>query len=286
VPSFVTVDARVADSEFGFYQAVLDGVVTDAVPKHGVGTSELRERVHDRLAETAVGVVVAVDHVGEPGSLSAETLTELFATLPSTVSWLAVGRAPPDEVPLTQYTARSIRIDRYGRQALVDVLTARADDGTARRVLAYDHARRIAEWADGNAHHALSAAFVAVDRARVDGRASASEADVTAAIRAVPRESVSLGRVLALPENKRRVLATVVSLDPTERTSVSATTDAVVADPSVDLSAATVRRFLYELAETGVLERVQTEGTGKGRPPSRVEVRFPATVFRRLTDRQ
>jgi len=286
VPSFVMVDARVADSEFGFYRAVLDGLVPDPVPEHGVGTSELRERVHDRLAGATVGAVVAVDHVGGPGSLSPETLTELFAALPSTVSWLAVGRDPPDEVPLTAYTARSIRIDRYGRQALVDVLTARADDGTARQVLAYDHARRIAEWADGNAHHALSAAFVAADRARTDDRATVSEADVTAAIRSVPRESVSLGCVLALPENKRRVLASVVALDPEERTSVSATTDAVVADSGVELSASTVRRFLYELAEVGVLERVQMEATGKGRPPSRVEVRFPGTVFRRLVDRQ
>ncbi len=286
VPSFVTVDARTADSEFGFYQAVLDGFVPDAVPEHGVGTSELQERVHDQLSAATVGVVVAVDHVGEPGSLSADRLVELFASLPSTVSWLAVGRDPPAEVSLTEYTARSIRIDRYGRQALVDVLTTRADDGTARRVLAYDHARRIAEWADGNAHHALSAAFVAADRARADDRPTVSEADVTAAIRAVPRQSVSLGRVLALPENKRRVLASVAALDPEERTSVSATTDAVVADPTVELSASTVRRFLYELAEVGVLERVQMETTGKGRPPSRVEVRFPVTVFRRLTDRQ
>ena len=286
VPSFVTVDARAADSEFGFYRAVLDGVVSDTVPEHGVGTSELRERVHDRLSAATVGVVVAVDHVDEPGSLSAERLVELFAGLPSTVSWLAVGRAPPAEVSLTEYTARSIRIDRYGRQALVDVLTTRADSGTGRRVLAYDHARRIAEWADGNAHHALSAAFVAADHARTDERATVSEADVTAAIRAVPRQSVSLERVLALPANKRRVLASVAALDPAERTSVSATTDAVVADPTVELSASTVRRFLYELAEVGVLERVQMEATGKGRPPSRVEVRFPVTVFRRLTDRQ
>ena len=287
VPSFVTVDTRIADSEFGFYHAVLDGLVGEDVPEHGVGTTQLRERIHEQLADAAVGVIVAVDHVGEPGSLSGDRLAELFAGLPSTVSWLAVGRDPPTEVSLTEYTARSIQIDRYGRQALVDVLTTRADDGTGRRVLAYDHARRIAEWADGNAHHALAAAFVAADRARQDGRATVSASDVTTAIRAVPRTSVSLGRVLALPENRRRVLAVVAALPADERISVSTTTDAVVDDPSVDLSATTVRRVLYELAEVGILERIQAEATaGKGRPPSRVEVRFPAVVFRRLTGRE
>lgn len=286
VPSFVTVDTRTADSEFAFYHAVADGLTDEDVPEHGVGTTALRERVHDRLADADVGVVVAVDHVGEPGSLSADRLVELFAGLPSTVSWLAVGRDPPSEVALTEYTARSIQIDRYGRQALVDVLTARADDGTGRRVLAYDHARRIAEWADGNAHHALAAAFVAADRAQTDDRATVSEADVTAALRSVPRASVSVGRVLALPANRRRVVAAVADLPPDDRTSVSAATDAVVADPAVDLSATTVRRVLYELAEVGILERVQTEATpGKGRPPSRVEVRFPAAVVRRLLGR-
>jgi len=39
------------------------------------------------------------------------------------------------------------------------------------------------------------------------------------------------------------------------------------------------------MAETGIVERVQAEHhDGKGRPPSRVELRFPPTAFRRLHD--
>ncbi|MFB6176053.1 MAG: ATP-binding protein, partial [Halobaculum sp.] len=66
--------------------------------------------------------------------------------------------------------------------------------------------------------------------------------------------------------------------------SVSETTEAISEKPTVDLSPGTVRRFLYEMAEIGVVERVQVERSGgKGRPPSRVELRFPPTAFRRLS---
>ena len=57
-PSLVYVDARHASSEFGLYQTVLDGMLDESVPKHGVGTDTLRSRLADTLAG---------EHRGLPG---------------------------------------------------------------------------------------------------------------------------------------------------------------------------------------------------------------------------
>jgi hypothetical protein len=66
---------------------------------------------------------------------------------------------------------------------------------------------------------------------------------------------------------------------------VTTTTETISAAPAVELSSGTVERFLYEMAEVGIVERVQSATTdGKGRPPSRLDPRFPPTVFRRLYD--
>lgn len=54
----------------------------------------------------------------------------------------------------------------------------------------------------------------------------------------------------------------------------------------LDLSAGTVKRYLYELADDGIVERVRMDGATKGRPPSRIEPRFPTRVFERLTAEQ
>jgi hypothetical protein len=52
-----------------------------------------------------------------------------------------------------------------------------------------------------------------------------------------------------------------------------------------DLAAGTIKRFLYELADVGVIDWVQTaENSESGRPPSRLEPAFPPTVFRRLDE--
>jgi Cdc6-like AAA superfamily ATPase len=161
----------------------------------------------------------------------------------------------------------------------------RASAGLIQQALDHDLARRIADWAAGNAHDALTALFVAADRANRDGRTRLSERDVVEAVEEIPQPSVSLGRVLALPANKQLVLRTLVDLDPEDRVSVTATTEAISSEPTVDLSPGTVKRFLYEMAEAGIVERVQAEKrSGKGRPPSRVELRFSPTVFRRLHD--
>jgi len=284
-PGFVVVDLRGKTSQFAFYHSVLDALVEESVPEHGISTGELRERLHDFLGNSRSGVVVAVDHVDEPGSVDVTQLVDLFAGLPSNVSWLAVGRTDPDEIALTEYTATSIRVEPYRRQTLVDVLMARASEGLAQQALDHELIRRIAEWADGNAHEALLALFVAADRAERAERTRLDPADVEAAFEEIPRPSVSLGRVLALPANKQLVLRELVDLDADERASVTATTEAISSDPTVDLSPGTVKRFLYEMAEFGIVERVQAETqSGKGRPPSRVELCFPPTAFRRLYD--
>jgi Cdc6-like AAA superfamily ATPase len=286
-PGFVYVDTRETASEFAFYHAVLDALVEESVPEHGVGTGELRDRLHDRLrgSRTRTGVVVAVDHVGEPDTVSAERLVELFAGLPSNVSWIAIGRDEPAATPLTDYTATAVAIDPYRRQMLVDVLMARASVGLSQQALDHDLARDIAEWADGNAHDALAALFIAADLANRADRTRIEAGDVSAAIEEVPRPSISLGRVLALPQNKQLVLRELVDLGPDDRASVTATTEAISSVPAIDLSPGTVKRYLYEMAEVGVVERVQAEKRdGKGRPPSRVELRFPPTAFRRLYD--
>ncbi|MFB6218268.1 MAG: AAA family ATPase, partial [Halobacteriaceae archaeon] len=154
-PEFVSADVRGKTSEFALYRGVLDGLTDDAVPEHGISTDELRARLHDILGASRAGVVVAVDHVGEPDSADTDTLLDLFAGLPSDVSWLAVGRRDPGEMALTEYTATSIRVEPYRRQTLVDVLMTRASAGLARQALTHERARDIADWADGDAHDAL-----------------------------------------------------------------------------------------------------------------------------------
>lgn len=282
-PGFVYVDVRETGSEFGFYHAVLDALVDEAVPHHGISTEEVREQLHERLGQSRAGVVVAVDHVCEPDGTDAETLVERFAALPSNVSWLAIGRKPPAAVPLTEYTGTTIRIDPYRRETLVDVVMTRASLGLTQQALDHDQARRIAEWASGNAHDALAALFVAADRASQADRTRLTDEDVQAAIEEFPDSSVSLARVLALPANKKLVLRELVALDDGARASVTETTEAISESPAIDLSAGTVKRYLYEMSEAGIVERVQLPATdGKGRPPSRVALRFSPTAFRRL----
>ena len=209
-PGFVYVDMRAVSSEFAFYHGVLDALVDESVPDHGISTDELRSRLHDLLGQSRTGIVVAVDHVSESDSTDADELIDLFAGLPSNVSWLAIGQVTPDQTPLTEYTANTIRVDRYRRETLVDVLMTRGSVGLTQQALGHELARRIAEWADGNAHDALAALFVATDHATRADRTRITEADVDAAIDEIPPSSVSLARVLALPANKQRVLRKLV----------------------------------------------------------------------------
>jgi len=285
-PGFVYIDLRGTTSEFAFYHDVLDALVDESVPHHGISTDEVQDRLHDILGTSRAGTVIGVDHVDEPNTPDARTLVDLFAGLPSNVTWLAVGRAPPDEIALTEYTAASIPVQRYQRQMLVDVVMSRVSEGLTGQALDHELARRIADWAEGNAHDALAALFTAADNAERAGETRIDDSDVSDALEEIPGQSVSLGRVLQLPANKQTVLRELVELDPADCESVTATTAAISARSSVDLSAATVKRYLYEMAELGIVERVQSQTASKGRPPSRVELRFPPTVFRRLYDLQ
>jgi Cdc6-like AAA superfamily ATPase len=286
-PRFGYVDMREETTTFSFYHSVLDGIVDEPIPEHGISTDDLRDRLHELLARSRAGAVIAVDHVGESASSETDTLIDLLAGLPSNVSWLAIGREHPDDIALTEYTATSIQVEPYRRQTLVDVLMTRASEGLARQGLDHERARQIADWAEGNAHDALAVLFIAAERASQEQRMHLTEADVTAAIEEIPDPSISLATVFTLPANKQTVLRKLVDLDDSERTSVTETTEAISSGPSIDLSAGTVKRFLYELAEASIVDRVQLdEQTGKGRPPSRVELRFPPTVFRRVYDLQ
>lgn len=280
-PVFVYVDARETTSEFAFYHAVLDALVDEAVPEHGIGTETLKSRLHQSLGGSRIGVVVAIDHLGEPGNITEREFVDLFAGLPSNVSWLAIGRTHPAETVLTEYTAESIEVEPYQRQMLVDVLMTRASVGLAQQGLDHRAARTIAEWADGDAHDALAALFGAAEAATVAGHDSISATDLDAGTDAVPRPSISLGRVLALPANRQRVLRRLLELNDDERSSVQEASEHI--SQTVDLSSTTVKRILYELAESGITRRVTIEeAEGKGRPPSRLEPRFPTVVFKRL----
>lgn len=280
--AFAYVDARRTNSEFGLRRAVADALTDDPVPKQGVGGSHLRTTLEERFGGADRRAVVAVDHLCEPGSYPLATLDEFLDGVSDSVSWLAVGRPAPDA--LDRSPARTVRLTPYRPYVLVDVLTSRVSLGLDRHALAHDQLRRIAEWADGDAHDALAVAFGAATTAAADAERVAPS-DVEIGMESVPRPSTAVGRVLSLPESRQRVLRRLIDLDAEDRRSVQSTADAVARSQSVDLSAATVQRVLYELAEAEVVRRVTDARTdGLGRPPSRVEPRFPTLVFRRLFD--
>lgn len=284
LPASTYVDARRADSEFAIYRRLLNSLIDESVPRQGIGTARLRERLTDRLANCSPGLVVAVDHLDEPDTPALCDLDAVLSPLPSNVRWLAVGRTPPGDTDAPTRDVHTVEVEPYSRQKLVDVLVARAADGLWPPGLDHEHARRVADWAGGDAHDALAATFVAADRAERADSSSVGRTHVEAAIESYPEPSVSLGRVLALPANQQAVLRELVDLDSADRASVTAATEAVGAT-DVDLSEGTIKRFLYELAERGVLARLErTPRDRKGRPPSRIEVRFPAAVFSRLSE--
>jgi Cdc6-like AAA superfamily ATPase len=287
--AFVYVDARHAASEFALYHDVLDSIVEESVPEGGVGTADLRDRLGRELGGST-RAVVAVDHLDESDTFTTERLGTLL-DMPS-VAYLAIGRDPPDAAGVTASdgegaaeVGRTVEIPRYERHALVDILTQRVSLGLGRRAVSHGDVREVASWADGDAHDALAAVFGAADHALDRGASQLTTADLEAGMEAVPWQSVSLGRVLALPANRQRILRRLLDLDAAAVSSVSAATDALTDDPRVDLSATTTKRVLYELAEAGIIRRVETEGdSGLGRPPSRLEPQFPTRVFRRLVD--
>lgn len=283
-PAFVYVDARRAGTEFSLYHAVLDAVVDEPVPRRGVTTERLRDRIGEELSGDGRRAVVAVDHLGEPETYPLSWLGETLDGVDAALSWLAVGRAEParlgDGVPDT-----CIEIPAYSHHRLAEIVSRRATAGLAGGGIEHAHSDDIAAWAEGNAHDALAALYGAAEHATGAGNAEIESGDVSRAIEGMPDPCVSLARTLTLPPNRQRVLRTLLAVDESDRSSVAGAADAVARE--VDLSRGTVKRFLYELADTGFVERVTAgEATdAPGRPPSAVEPRFPTGVFRRLYDR-
>jgi Cdc6-like AAA superfamily ATPase len=277
---FVYVDARETGSKFGLYHAVLDSLAEESVPKQGVRTAQLRARLRDELGSADRRVVLAVDHLEEPQTLSVPTVGDMFRSFSDSLSVLGVGRTPPEEVG---WDGTAVRVRPYRHHSLVDVLTSRTSDGLGREAASHEVLREIAEWADGDAHDALTAVFGAADEAMRSGGERIRPEHVEKAAKAIPRPCVSLGQVFALPANRRRVLYRLLDLDGDRPGSVRATASAVAEFEDVDLSPGTVTRILYELAEEGIVRRVRREDAdGVGRPPSRIEPQFPTLVFRRL----
>ncbi|MFC7203560.1 Cdc6/Cdc18 family protein [Haloferax namakaokahaiae] len=280
--SFCYVDARAASTPFGLLHDTLDSLTELDVPSQGIGVEDLRERLTEALSYDH-HAVVAVDHVAEADTYPAHEAIDMLASVTPHLSVLAVGRDPPSVV---DSSVETIAVPAYDRHTLVDILVERASDGIARSALAHESTTEIASWAEGDAHDALSALYGAATLAADDDAELIDASHVAAGIDAVPEDSCSLGRVLALPETRQRVLREFVRFTEDERESVTAATAALAHAPSVDLSTATIKRVLYELSDIGVVRRVADEDSvdGPGRPATRPVPNFPTLVFRHLFD--
>ena len=283
LPGFVYVDARRASTRFRLYHDMLAEISDNPVPEHGVGTDELADALRDGI-RTGPDIVVAVDHVNEPETADSTTVVDWLTNVSDQTVPVCLGREPPEAIEWEPDA--TVAFEPYRRHVLVELLTSRCSTGLGRDALTHDQIREISEWADGDAHDALAAIAGAAINAERAGASTIRPADLDGGIEAVPKPCVALGRVLALSESRRRLLYELVSLPETARASVSAATETIASRPAVDLSASTVRRVLYELADAGLLERVTVARSGgKGRPPSRLVPRFPTLVFRELFDR-
>ncbi len=271
---FVYIDARRAGTDFQLYRSVLDSLTDEHVPKRGVGTGTLRRKLATAVNGSNRGIVVAVDHVDEGETLTVEETVSLFEETSDSLAVVTVGRTRGE-------ATNALKIPAYSTHELTDIVTGRASRGLRQGVLDHTQVKTLAEWAEGDAHDALAALFGAVTLAVEADADRIHDEQLTAAMDAVPRDGVPLGIVLSLPNNRRRVLAELLELDASVRVSVETSATAIAAE--TDLSVGTVTRYLYELAEAGVLERIRSEnGTRSGRQPSRLEPRFPTLVFRAL----
>lgn len=273
---FAYINTRRIDSEFQFYHAILDTISSEPVPRRGIGTDELREKLVSSVGDNGA-VLVGVDHVDE-GSTSIEGVVDILKPVEPSIGLLVVGERPPDD-----WDGQTIDIERYRSHALVDLLTERASYGLTSGTISHSLARQIAGWADGDAHDALAALFGAAIVAQDDGDDRISAAHIETGMGAVPEDCVQIGRVLALPDNRRTVLAELLAVD-SESITISKAAERI--GQRIDLSPSTVQRFIYELAEDGILERtVVDDGRSNGRQPTAVVPRFPTLVFQRLEGR-
>lgn len=275
---FAYADARRTSSEHKLYYSILEHLTPESVPERGIGTETLRDRIATELAGSP-GAVVAIDHVGESEAIDQASLSTM-ATEFENAAWITIGRSSPESLSPGEMAAQ-VEVPAYRTHELIDLLTVRANRGLTAGV-SHAQARRIAEWADGDAHDALVALFTAAMAARESGNAQVRDADVDVAIDRASPDAVPVGRVLALSENRQTVLETLFEIPEGRRETIETTADAIAANSS--LTQTTVRRFLYELADDGFLEKVRTDATppGGGRRATRLEPRFPVAVFRQL----
>ena len=283
LPGFVYVDARRGSTRFRLYHDVLSEIGDDPVPEHGIGTDELADELRETV-RTGPDVVVAIDHTNEPETPDATTVVDWLTDVSGHIAPVCLGRDPPDEIEWEP--DERVAFEPYRRHVLVELLTSRCSTGLGRDAISHDQIREVGEWAEGDAHDALAAVTGAAISAERAGASTIRPTDLDAGIDAVPRPGAALGRILALSESRRRLLYELVSLPDEDRESVSAATETIASRPAVDLSASTVRRVLYELADAGLLDRVTVRRSdGKGRPPSRLVPRFPTLVYKELFDR-
>ncbi|WP_049921411.1 Cdc6/Cdc18 family protein [Halopiger djelfimassiliensis] len=272
---FVYVDGRRVESAFAFYRAVLSVVSADAVPESGIGTDELRDRLGALLGRRDRRAVVAIDHHDEPETLSYDRVRELLVPVADSTSTVAVGQREPDD-----WDGTTVTVPAYRHHELVDVVTDRVSTGLAAGALDHESVRDLAVWADGNAHDALAALFGAAVCASEADAERVADRHLERAKSDVPEDGVHVDRALALSETRQQVLWHLVSVETAEQPIREVATE--IADRS-SLTDGTVKRFLYELADRGVIERVPLPANGSGRRPSTVEPRFPTIVFRALS---
>lgn len=274
---FATVDCRRVGTPFRFYRAILAQLDGEDVPEHGVGTAALRERLVDRLGQPGRWALLAVDHLEEARELDVAALRSLLEPIADDVSVVWIGREPPT---VRGRAGAVVRIEPYRHHALTDVLSRRCSRGLATGAVEHDVLREIAARAEGDAHDALAVALGAALLADHDG-ADALERDATRVARsAVPEATVHLDAVLALPETRRRVLTSLLGLAP--EPTVAEAADAIAA--RTELSTGTVRRFCYELAEAGILERRTGDAAAPGRDPSHLRPAFPWLAYAGLAE--
>lgn len=276
---FAYLDTRHATSPFKLYQGLLDAIRDEPVPHRGVGTVDLREGIRSDLAGCA-GLLVAVDHLGEPDTPTVEDLVRYFEPF-ERLSWIAVGRTSPEQLPMPIPPAH-VHVPAYSYE-LVDILTVRGSRGLSRNIT-HAHARELTDWAGGNAHDALAAFFIAAATAESEGEPRISHDAISNGMEAVPDNGVPIGRVLARSDTERRVLRDLLELPLDRDVAITTEADDIAADS--DLTSGTVKRLLYELAQVGILERVELSVGGQmvGRQPSMVLPNFSSTLFEHLDD--
>lgn len=272
---FACIDGRRVRSPFAFYRALLSVVSADPVPESGVGTDALRERVRRRLERPDRRVVVAIDHHDEPETLAYDAARELLEPVTENVTMAAVGHAVPEG-----FDGPTVTVPAYRRHELIDVVTERASEGLAPGSFDHESIRDLATWADGNAHDALAALFGAAVLAEEHDADRLDDEYLVRARADVPAEGIHLDRTLALPGTRQQVLRNLLSLESTDRPISEVASDVAA---SSSLTAGTIKRFLYELADRGVVERVPLASNGSGRRPSTVEPQFPAISFLALS---